>query len=182
MATAAEPVLAPDPVAALTTRLGDPAVTAALNDLLDHADLIAILVVGLSGLVSRGDTIADSLAEGVGEWRTASAGTLPSAEEAVQLVQRLTALSGPLVTLLPAIERLMTSDLADPRMVDIASLASRAAMRGASEASVTQARVPGLRALLRALKDDDVSRALGLVISVARALGHELRRAEPAGH
>ena len=182
MATAAEPVLAPDPVAALAARLGDPVVATALHDLLDHADLLAILVVGLSGLVSRGDTIADSLAEGVGEWRTASTGTLPSGEEVVQLVQRLTSLSGPVVTLLPAIERLMTSDLADPRMVDIAALASRAVMRGVGEASVTQARVSGLRALLRALKDDDVSRALGFVISVARALGQELRRAEPAGH
>ena len=67
-------------------------------------------------------------------------------------------------------------------MVDIAALASRAVMRGVGEASATQARVSGLRALLRALKDDDVSRALGFVISVARALGQELRRAEPAGH
>ena len=177
---AAPPALAPDPTAALVARLSDPAVIRALTELLDHADLLAVLVTGLSGLVSRGDTIADNLAEGVGEWRTASSGTLPSAGEAVELVRALSLLSQPLVALVPAMERLLSSDLTGPGVVDVGSLAARAAVRGATEASATQARVSGLRALLRALKDDDVSRALGFVLAIARALGQELRRAETA--
>jgi uncharacterized protein YjgD (DUF1641 family) len=37
--------------------------------------------------------------------------------------------------------------------------------------------VTGIRALLRALKDDDVSRALGWVLAIAKNLGQELRQA-----
>jgi len=46
----------PDPAQALAKRLAEPRTAAAVNTLLDHADL-------LDGLVSRGDTITDSLAD-----------------------------------------------------------------------------------------------------------------------
>jgi len=53
----------PDPAQALAKRLAEPRTAAAVNTLLDHADLLALLVSGLDGLVSRGDTITDSLAD-----------------------------------------------------------------------------------------------------------------------
>jgi Protein of unknown function (DUF1641) len=176
---AAPPVLAADPTAALVARLNDPVVIRALTELLDHADLMAVLVTGLAELVGRGDTIADSLAEGVGELRAASPSSLPSTADTVELVRALLTLSRPMLGLLPALERLLSSELTDPAVVDIGSVAARAAVRGASDAAAQQP-VNGLRALLRALRDDDVSRALGYVIAIARALGQELRRAEIA--
>jgi hypothetical protein len=41
----------------LAQRLAEPRTAAALNALLDHADLLALLVSGLDELISRGDTI-----------------------------------------------------------------------------------------------------------------------------
>jgi uncharacterized protein YjgD (DUF1641 family) len=34
--------------------------------------------------------------------------------------------------------------------------------------------------MLRVLKDEDVSRALGFLVSIAKALGQELKSADPA--
>lgn len=81
---------------------------------------------------------------------------------------------------MPVLENLLGSDLADPRTIDIAATASRAMIRGAEQAEATQARVNGVRDLLRVLKDDDVRRALGFLVSIAKALGQELKTADPA--
>ncbi len=172
-----KPVGSADPATALAGRLAEPEVADALNTLLDHADLLAILVTGLDGLISRGDTIADALADGVAEIRLAGERTgLDTAKTASSL--RQVAASAPrLIDKLPVIEDLLGSDIADPRLIDIVSAVSRAAVRGAEQAQSTDLKVTGLRALLRALKDPDVSRALGFVLSIAKALGAELDHA-----
>lgn len=179
MVAVVEPALEPDAVESLVARLEDPKVAGALHDLLDHADLLAILAVGLHGFVSRGDTISNALAEGVSDLRAVqgSAG-LPDLSQLALLAQRLNDLSGPLLDMLPTIEHLIRSGLGDPRVIDVAAMASQAAVRGAQEAQATQARISGVRALLRVLKDDDVSRALGFVVSIAKSLGQELKAAE----
>ncbi len=165
------------PAAALAERLADPRVAASLNTLLDHADLLAVLVTGLDALISRGDTITDSVAGGVRELRAAGEQPEADAVRTVRALQQLSALGPPLLDKLPVLENLLGSDLADPRVIDIASTASRAIVRGAGQAGTTQPRITGIRALLRALKDPDVSRALGFVMSVAKALGKELDNA-----
>lgn len=171
-----QPIHQQDPVQALAARLDDPAVAASLHRLLDHVDLLSILVVGLSGFVSRGETISNSLAEGVSDLRNANPGAgFPPPGDIATLLQRLLTLTGPVTDSLPTVEKLLTSDLGDPRVIDTASMASRAivkATQGPAPAPVT-----GIRALLRALKDDDVSRALGWVLAVAKNLGQELRQA-----
>jgi hypothetical protein len=164
--------------AALAERLADPRVAASLNTLLDHADLLAILVTGLDALISRGDTITDSLAGGVRELRAAGEQTQTDAARMVTALQQLSALAPPLLDKLPVLENLLGSDLADPRVIDIASSASRAIVKGADQAQATQPKITGIRALLRALKDPDVSRALGFVMSIAKALGKELNNAD----
>lgn len=169
-----QPIHPEDPVQALAARLEDPQVAAALHRLLDHADLLSILVLGLSEFVSRGETISDSLASGVSELRSANVGAgFPPPAEIGTLLQRLLALTGPVTDSLPAVERLLGSDLADPRVIDAASMASRAIIAGST--GPQPAPVTGVLGLLRALKDDDVSRALGWVLGIAKALGQELR-------
>lgn len=163
---------ADDPVQALAQRLAEPGVAEALNTLLDHADLLALLVVGLDGLISRGDTIADSLASGVSDLRSAGEQTRLDAVKVVTAAQQLSQLAPFLLDRLSVLENLLNSDLGDPRAIGVASAASRALV-SASEQSA-RPRIGGLRGLLRALKDDDVNRALGFVISVARAFGREL--------
>ena len=67
-----------EPVDAVVERLNDPTVAASVVTLLDNAELLSTLVLGLSGLIERGDTIADSLAAGVAEL---SEGARASGEE-----------------------------------------------------------------------------------------------------
>jgi hypothetical protein len=166
-----------DPAQALAERLAEPRTAAALNTLLDHADLLAILVSGLDGLVSRSDTITESLIDGVTELRAAGEPARSNAAQLLATAQQLTTLTPALLDKLPVLETLLGSDLADSRVIDVASTASRAVIAGAEQAQRGDLKVSGVRALLRALKDPDVSRALGFVLSIAKALGKELNNA-----
>ena len=55
------------PADAVRERLDDPRVAEALTTLLDHADLLAVLVSGLDGFVRRGDDITANLTSAWGE-------------------------------------------------------------------------------------------------------------------
>lgn len=57
------------PQAALAARHNDPAVAGSLSSLLDHADLIALLVASLDGFIARSEVIGDSLVDGISELR-----------------------------------------------------------------------------------------------------------------
>lgn len=182
-----------DPAEALGERLSDPRVAASLTILLDHADLLAVLVTGLDALVSRGDTIADSLADGVAELRTAGEQTQADRAQLAGAARQLKALTPAvldklplmesLLNGLPVLESLVSSDLADPRLIGISGTVARAVVRGAEDAATAPVPATGIRALLRALKDPDIARALGFVLSIAKALGKDLedtRTAPPA--
>src|SRR5690349_24824950 len=54
----------PNTSSAVIARLSEPQTAAALNTLLDHADLLAISVVALDGLVGRSEVIGDALVSG----------------------------------------------------------------------------------------------------------------------
>ncbi|MHB1738469.1 MAG: DUF1641 domain-containing protein [Actinomycetes bacterium] len=182
MTALAEQSIPLDPVERVVARLDDPTVSTALHELLDHLDLLAVLVVGLDQMVGRGDTISDSLADGVHELRQVQGQSqLPDLSMVITLIRRLSALVEPLLDVLPSIERLMRSDLADPRVIDLGSMLSRAAVRGAEQAATHRTRVAGVRALMRMLKDEDIARGLGLAVSIAKALGQEARRTDGPG-
>ncbi len=181
MVTVLSPSAEADRVEELITRLGDPRVAQSLNALLDHVDLLALLVAGLDGLLRRGDTITESLTQGVEDLRGLEGGSgLPNAGEMVELTQGLARLTPALIDLLPTIEHLLRSDLGDPRVIDIAGMGSRALVRGAAQAEAHPPRVSGVLALMRALKDDDVARGLGFLVSVAKAFGQELKSPKTA--
>ncbi len=169
--------VAQTPGDALAARLDDPQTAESLNQILDHVDLLAVVVTGLSGLVSRGDTITDSLSDGMREFAGLEqsfdvAGLLAAAKQFSDAAPKL-------LEMLPMLERLLSSDIVDPQVIDLGSAVARAAVTGAQQSQ--GASVRGVRALLRVLKDDDVSRAMGFVFSVAKALGQQLPTA-PAGN
>jgi hypothetical protein len=180
---AAQSIQTPDPVRQLAARLDDPTVAQSLHTLLDHADLLAVLVLGLDGLARRGDVITDALVDSVSELRALQrpAG-LPDAAELLRIGQQIGAMVGPAVDILPTVEYLLRSDLGDTRVIDIAAMASRAIVAGSqvSEAASEKERRPGLFALWRASRDKDTRRALGFGLGVAKALGRELKAAEGA--
>ncbi|OBA90713.1 hypothetical protein A5633_04835 [Mycolicibacterium elephantis] len=178
--TANGQVIAISPADALRQRLDDPAVAASLNDLLDHADLLAILVDGLDGSVRRGDEIGASVVAAVDELRESTApGAIPGVESfrAVDLrglASSLAALSGALVDATPALNTLLTSRLTDPQAADVLAQLGQALVEGRAAAAADPGGPKGIFGLWRVSKDKDIVRGLGFMIQVARAFGRRL--------
>jgi hypothetical protein len=158
-----------EPVDAVMERLNDPAVAASLVTLLDNAELLSTLVLGLSGLIERGDVIMDSVAESVAELKAAGgsfgdSSALATLKEGAIAARQLAA-SAPLV------EQVLGSSMARPETIELLSEVSAAATDGAARARANDTRVVGVRGALHALKDPDVQRGLGLVVEISRSLG-----------
>jgi hypothetical protein len=170
--------IAESPGDELIARLEDPKIASSISLILDHADLLATLIVGLDGLIRRADTIGDSLASGVADARelAASAGGLgpwPKLDLA-GLSDTVTRLSAALVDATPAIDRLMHSSLTDPQTADILAEVGEALLEGKQAAAADPRGPKGIFALMKVTKDPDVSRGLGFMIHIARAFGRRL--------
>lgn len=140
-----------DPLDSLAERLLDPKTADALNTLLDHVDLLATLVSGLDGLISRGDIITDSLGTGLQELR----GSNGKGGGAIELLSALGALTR-------------------PEVVSVLSAASAAVAEGSATAATDHQKIGGIRGLLKAVKDPEVGRALSFLVSIAKAFGKQL--------
>jgi hypothetical protein len=176
-------LLAASPGDDLITRLDDPRIAASLTQILDHADLLATVIVGIDGLLRRADVISDSLASGVTEVRELAAsgnGQRPWPRvDLTALSDTITRLSAAVVDATPAIEKLLNSPLADPQTADVFAEVGEALLEG-KQAAVADPRGPkGVFALMRVTKDPDVSRGLGFMIQIARAFGRRLAPEPP---
>lgn len=155
-------VLAQSEAEALRARLEEPQTAAALNTLLDHVDLLAVMVTALDGFIGRSDAIVETLADAVTELRTtASNADLPAVD--VKGLVNSAAAAAPTA-------KMALDQLSDPRTAEVVTQLSTAV----NEAGRSRAAAPnGPLALLRALKDPDVSRALGFMLQVAKAFGRQ---------
>lgn len=142
------------PADELLERLDDRRVAASLSLILDHADLLAMLVAGLHGLFERGDTIAEAIADGVAEMRGTGG-------------------SGDIAGAAPSLGAILGA-ASDPRFGSTVALLLESLVEGREAAAATPAGPSGAFGLLRALKDEDVSKGLGMLVQVAKALGSKL--------
>ncbi|MCX2930397.1 DUF1641 domain-containing protein [Mycobacterium sp. CVI_P3] len=176
--TANGQTVAATPLDTVRDRLDDPQVAAALNTLLDHADVLAVLVSGLDGLVRRGDVIADSMSATITEFRGAAPGAIPGADtlkavDLQSLAASLATLSGAMVSATPALSTLLSSKLTDPAAAEVLAQLGDALVEGQSGAD----RPPkGLYGLFKAAKDPDVVRGLGFLLQVAKSFGRRVGR------
>lgn len=157
------------PADAVAQRLDDPAVAAALVTLLDNAELLSTLVLGLSGMIARSESIMDSVVEGIHDFRgadTERSGPPVTLRDLGQVAREFTDAA-------PALQAILDSSMTKPATIELLSLVSDAATEGAAAARETDAKVSAFGAV-RALRDDDVQRGLGMVIEIARALGRKL--------
>ena len=159
------------PVDAVVERLNDPAVAASLVTLLDNAELLSTLVLGLSGFVARGDMIMDAVAEGVNDFK--SAGRADAATE-LPSVGELTAAAGQLAASAPFLADVLDSAITKPETIALLSDLSEAATEGAANAQANQTKVDGVRSAVRAFRDPEVQRGLGLLVEIARVLGRKM--------
>lgn len=150
------------PSEALRSQLDDPEVATALVDILQHADLLALLVVGLDGAISRSEVIGDELLASLADMRTAtdqSGGFNP--KEAV----------ASLMALAPLLRALSESGITSPAAVDQIGNIGRGIAGGLTTEPV---KVTGALSLLRQLKDPDVSRGMGLALTLLKSIGANL--------
>jgi len=169
----------------LVERLDDPQVAAALINLLDHVDLLAILIVGLDGFVSRSETIGDALVDGIDELRgvaAANSEAVGSLELGAILASVMT-LSSSLPRITPAvtrvvdsglIEHVLDSGITDPAMVTEIARIGRGLTAGAERAETEPVPVNGLFSAMKLLKDPDIQRAVSYFAAVAKSIGVEL--------
>ncbi len=180
--TANGQAVAVSPADQIRDRLDDPNVAASLNTLLDHADLLAVLVTGLDGFVRRGDAITDSLSSAVNDFKgAAAAGVVPGADalkgvDLPGLAQSLATLSNSLVGATPAINTLLSSRLTDPQAAEVLAALGQALVDGKAAAAADPGGPKGLFGFWKVTKDPDVVRGLGFMIQVARAFGRQVGR------
>jgi Protein of unknown function (DUF1641) len=178
--TANGQVMAISPADALRDRLDDPQIASSLNSLLDHADLLAVLVTGVDGLLRRGDEIGESVTAAVDEIRESSlTGLIPGIESLKEvdlqaLAGSLANLSGALIGATPALNTLLTSRLTDPQTAEVLAFLGQALAEGRAAADADPGGPKGAFGIWRATKDKDIARGLGFMIQVARAFGRRL--------
>lgn len=159
-----------EPADAIAERLNDPAVAASLVTLLDNADLISTLVLGLSGLIARSETIMDSVVDGLEDFR-ASNGFRPAGAPSLA---DLSTVTSELVEAAPALRSVLNSAMTRPETIALLAMMSEAATEGVERARANDTRVKGALGAMRTLKEPEVQRGLGMMIEVARALGRRL--------
>lgn len=175
--------LAASPGDELIQRLDDPALASSLSLILDHADLLAMLVVGLGGLLRRGDVISDSLVSALAEFKTAGASftsqTLLPDVDVPELQSTVAGLASALIAAAPTINKVLRSPLTDPQTAHVLADVGEALLEGKAAAAEDPRGPKGVFALMRVTKDPDVSRGLGFMIQVARAFGKRLVQDPP---
>lgn len=177
--TANGQAVALSPADQIRDKLDDPKVAASLNNLLDHAELLAVLVTGLDGLVRRGDVITDSLSSAVNDFKGASAAGVVPGGEALKsvdlqgLAQSLATLSNSLVGAAPALNSLLSSRLTDPQTAEVLAALGQALVDGKAAAAAPGG-PKGLFGLWKVTKDPDVVRGFGFMIQVARSFGRQV--------
>ncbi len=161
----------------LIARLDDPQIASSISLILDHADLLATIIVGLDGMLRRADVIGDNVASSVADLRNAASTNgepqWPNVDVA-SVSQTVSRLSSAVVDATPAIDRLLHSPLTDVRTAEVLADIGEALLEGRQAAAADPRGPRGVFALMRVAKDPDVSRGLGFMIHIARAFGQRL--------
>lgn len=172
----------------LLAKLEDPQTVASLSSLLDHTDLLAVLIVGLDGLLSRSETVGDaiigSFAElkgaGVADDLKGKAAGLAGANKG--LFDDLIAMATEMTKIMPKVAPGLT-ELANSGLIDavIASGVTSPAtvnkvqqMLGGVSRGLTYnepVEVKGVLSLAKIMKDPDVARGIGFTLGLVKAIG-----------
>jgi len=154
------------PAEALRARLDDPQVAAALNTILDNADVLALAVASVDGLLRRGGTITENLNDGLNDVRAIAQSAAFLREPTRRLAQEAPEIAD-------AAEALLDSGMFNREVVTLLGQLALSIVEGTEQAQRRQTTVSGVVPLYKALKDPDVARGIGLAIEIVRALGRK---------
>lgn len=172
---------------ALRAKLDDPAVAASLARVLDHADLLALMVDSLDGLLQRSEIIGNALADSLGDFKLIeqSEDNPLKGIDLKELAGSLTAIAKASPRVTPAITKVVDSGLIDavmdsgitePAVIDQVGRLGRGLAKGAEMAESNPIHVGGPLALLKQLKDPDIARGMSFFLNVLKSMGAELGR------
>lgn len=149
----------------LLEKLGDPKTIQALSSLLGNVEVVSFLLDALDGFVRRSDTVIESIAEGMGELKSA----VPDldAEQVRRVVSELPGL-------VDAGAVLSKAGMFDPQTVAELADLGRAVAAGHQDFREEPAKPVGLFDLYRALKDREIQATVRLVLYVAKRYGRGL--------
>ena len=174
-ATATDEVVSTTARASLSERLSEPATAAALNELLDQAELLAFILEALGGVLQRGEVIADSVVDLLAEARKATLREGGGKSIAFpDLLVNLSEFSVALAASTPAVTELLDSGMFRTDVVNLLSLAADAATEARSKVASGRVRVTGAMSLLKSFKDPDVQKGLSFAVELAGALGRRV--------
>jgi|GEM_PF-623714 len=167
---------------AIAARLSDPATVNALGSILDHVDLLAILIEGLDQMVSRSEVIGDSIVDGLAEVRGATESTARPVDVGA-VVRSGIALAGVLPQATPgmvaavesgAIDKLLASGVVSGEALDQVAMLARGLVKGTEDFGNSPVEVNGIMSLPKLLKDPDIRRSLSFFATVAKAIGKQI--------
>lgn len=166
--------------AAVAARLADPQVARSLTTLLDHLDLLALLVEGLDQMVSRSEVIGDSLLAGVTDLRDGSA------QSGVDLAAVFIAASR-IASVLPkaaprmvsaiesgAVDKMLATAEVSAEALPQVELLAQSLVNGTERFRTDPVTVSGPVTLVKLMRDPDITRAISFLATVAKSLGQDL--------
>lgn len=168
-------------------RLTDPQTLATLNDLLDRLPLAAFLLESLEGFISRGEVIADNLADAVKELHLDKLNidaeqfasllkSLPKLKIAAEKMLDSDLLGDGLHKIIDAGNTMIDSGMVDKDVVSVlGELGKNSADTYREISSKPVPPVGGLFATLRATKDPDVQKSVGFFFAFAKAFAKHLK-------
>lgn len=173
-------------LASLEKRLGEPGTVAALNRLLDKADLISGLLDVLTGFLGNSEHVLDNVRDSAKEI-TPMLMSSPTVKEAVDFVPTAVDFGEQLMPLITKVtnenfvSRFSESGLLDPAMINL-TIKVASGINYANERALEEADIkpPGIVKLALMLKDLEVRRALAFALEVLKEVGRSLGE-EPSG-
>lgn len=176
---AAEPMTRERPSDAVLARLDDPQVADNLLLLLDNLDALAFLALGVSGLLERGDTVTESLADGVR--MLTGDGAAGDLDELKASAQRAMATGRTFLDHSEDVQALLDSEVLSSEAVEVLDDAAYALVEGRRRSAARTPEVTGPLSLLRVLRDPDLQQGLQFVLEVGRALGRRTSTPQRSG-
>jgi uncharacterized protein YjgD (DUF1641 family) len=181
----------------LLAKLEDPQTVASLSSLLDHTDLLAVLIVGLDGLVSRSETVGDAIVGSFAELRNAGvaeelkgkAGELAGKNKGLldDVIGMATDMAKIMPKVAPGLAELAESGLIDEVIASGMTMPATVDRIGqlmggvASGLSAEPVEVKGVLSLAKIMKDPDVARGIGFTLGLVKAIGAGLSGSKTNG-
>lgn len=159
----------------LAMKLSDPVAASALSSLIDQAGLLSFLLRVLDEFLSRGDVIADSIAEALGQAKAIVGESRENRSyDLGEVASHLGKLAVSLSESSPAITELLDSGLFRSDVMQLLATVADAAVDAKERVATGPQKIHGAYSLAKSLKDPNVQRGMSYVVALASALGQRV--------